>query len=171
MEFNTTYPCSGIENVRITKDSHNVDIEIIDATKNSEDDEAFEKYLGVIRGDVYDACHGVVDKLVIIKQWNDYVPILSVYKLVKDYIESRKFKNNPPVFILFNKKHEMAKTWLADLYFDANFKVADQLTYLENNVVMVNTEYSICDNLYKNVYTPVIRTFPCNKNKKESTKD
>lgn len=166
MEFNTTYPCICVENVRITKDSHNVDIEIIDTTKNREDDKAFENYLGIIRGDVYDACHGVVDKFIIVKQWNDYVPIHIVYELVNEYIMSRKFKNTPPVFVIFDREHEMAREWMSDLYFDLNFEVADNLTFLENNVVMVNTERGICDKLYKNIYTPIIRTFPYNKNEK-----
>lgn len=170
MEYNKTYPCVGVESVRLTKDSHNVDIEIIDTTLNREDDKAFENYLGIIRGDVYDACRGVVDKFIIVKQWNDYVPVCTVYELVKDYIESCKFKT-PPVFIIFDKEHEKAKQWLADLYFDADFEVVDHLTYFENNVVMVNTTYNICDKLYKNIYTPVIYTFPFNKNEKESDKD
>lgn len=170
MEFNTTYPCIGVENVRITKDSHNVDIEIIDTTKNREDDKAFENYLGIIRGDVYDACHGVVNKFIIVKQWNDYVPIAFVCELVKEYIVSRKFKNTPPVFVIFDRDHDMARKWMTDLYFDLNFEVADHLTFLENNVVMVNAEHCICDKLYKNIYT-LIRTFPFNKNEKESNKD
>lgn len=170
MEFNTTYPCIGVENVRITKDSHNVDIEIIDTTKNREDDKAFENYLGIIRGDIYDACHGVVDKFILVKQWNDYVPIAFVCELVKEYIVSRKFKHTPPVFVIFDRDHEMARKWMTDLYFDLNFEVADYLIFLENNVVMINTEHYICDMLYKNIYTK-IPTFPCNKNKKESIKD
>lgn len=169
MEFNTTYPCSGIENVRITKDSHNVDIEIIDTTKNREDDKAFENYFGIIREDAYDACHGVVKKFIIVKQWNDYVPISLVCELVKEYIVSRKFKNTPPVFIIFDREHEMARKWMTDLYFDLNFEVADKLISLENNIVMVNTDHYICDKLYKNIYAD--HTCSCNKNKKESTKD
>ena len=168
MEFTTTYPCYGVEMVRITKDSHNVDIEIIDTTKNREDDKAFENYLGIIRGDVYDACHGVVDEFIIIKQWNDYVPISLVCDLVKDYITSRKFKNTPPVFIIFDKEHEMAKTWMTDLYFDKNFKVADHLTFFENNIVMINAKYGIYSKLCKNIYAD--HTCSCDKNKKESTK-
>ena len=169
MEFNTTYLCSGVENVRITKDSHNVNIEIIDTTKNREDDKEFENYLGIIRGDVYDACHGVVDEFIIITQWNDYVPISLVCDLVKDYITSRKFKNTPPVFIIFDKEHEMAKKWMTDLYFDKNFKVADHLTFFENNIVMINAKYGIYSKLCKNIYAD--HTCSCNKNKKESTKD
>lgn len=190
MEFTTTYPCSGIEMVRITKDSHNVDIEIIDTTKNREDDKAFENYFGIIRedsydacyevvkeliilrtirGNIYNACHGVVKKFIIVKQWNDYVPISLVCELVKEYIVSRKFKNTPPVFIIFDREHEMARKWMTDLYFDLNFEVADKLISLENNIVIVNTDHYICDKLYKNIYAD--HTCSCNKNKKESTKD
>ena len=67
MEFTTTYPCNGIEMVRITKDSHNVDIEIIDTTKNRKDDKAFENYFGIIREDSYDACYEVVKELIILR--------------------------------------------------------------------------------------------------------
>lgn len=168
MEFTTIYPCYGVEMVRITKDSHNVDIEIIDTTKNREDDKTFENYLGIIRGDVYDACHGVVDEFIIIKQWNDYVPISLVCELVKDYITSRKFKT-PPVFIIFDKDHEMARTWMTDLYFDNDFKVADHLTFFENNIVMIKAKYGIYSKLCKNIYAD--HTCSCNKSKKESTKD
>lgn len=172
VEFNTTYPCVGVEAVRITEDSHNVDIEIIDATLNRENDKAFENYLGIIRGDVYDACHDVVDKFIIIKEWNEYVPISLVFDLVEKYIELRKFKNasefkfTPPVFFIFDKEHKMARTWMTDLYFDSNFKVADHLTFFEK-LVMINTKYNIYEKLSKNVYSD--HTCLCNKNESKET--
>lgn len=167
MNYSITYPCAGVKAVRITEDSHNVDIEIIDATKNREDDKAFENYLGIIRGDVYDACHDVVDKFILIKEWNEYVPIRLVWDLVEKYIISRKFKNNLPVFIIFDKEHEMARTWMTDLYFDNNFKVADHLTFFENNIIMINTKYDIYEKLSKNVYSD--HTCLCNKNESKET--
>lgn len=167
VEFNATHPCVGVEAVRITEDSHNVDIEIIDATLNREDDKAFENYLGIIRGDIYDACHDVVDKFILIKEWNEYVPIRLIWDLVEKYIILRKFKNDLPVFIVFDRYHKMARTWMTNLYFYNNFKVADHLAFFENNIMMINAKYHIYDKLTKNVYSN--HTCSCDKNKSKET--
>lgn len=123
-----------------------IDFEIIDITKN---DEKFINELAIIRGDIYQACKGIVDKCIVVFDW-DEDDISGSIKSIEDFVNSENMEDIPIFFIFSNN---VEKTFLWTIVLSVNGYIpAYCLVDLDANDVMVKTKSETYNSMLKKRY-------------------
>ena len=123
-----------------------INFDIIDITKN--DNEFIEK-LAIIRGDIYQACKNIVDKCIIILDFNKD-NIIGSAKSVEDFVKSENMEDIP-IFFVFDRCTE--KSFLWTIVLSANgYMPANHLVDFESNGTLVRTKRETYNSMLKKRY-------------------
>ena len=123
-----------------------INFDIIDITKN--DNEFIEK-LAIIRGDIYQVCKDIVDKCIVIFNFDEN-DIIGSAKSVEEFVKSENM-GDIPIFFVFDRYAE--KSFLWNIVLSANgYLGANYLVDFENNCAMVKTKYETYLSMSKKRY-------------------
>lgn len=123
-----------------------ISFDIIDITKN--DNEFIEK-LAIIRGDIYQACKGIVDKCIVVFDW-DADDISGSIKSIENFVNDENM-GDIPIFFVFDKCTEKSFLWTIVLSIN-RYILANCLVYLDANDAMVKTKRETYNSMLKKRY-------------------
>lgn len=123
-----------------------INFDIIDITKN--DNEFIEK-LGIIRGDIYQACKNIVDKCIVIFNFDEN-SIAGSAKSVEDFVKSKNMEDIP-IFFVFDRCAEKSFLWTIVLSV-IEYMPANHLVDFENNDILVKTKRETYNSMLKKRY-------------------
>lgn len=115
-----------------------------------------KQYLSIIRSDIFDACRFTdIKEICVISEWCDYA-FDECLEMVEDYIYDEDNKSNDTEWI--NERYFLNPETIAIFFVvgtdypfawqhigtaaSKGYMTADQLVYLENNMVMVKTSFA-----------------------------
>lgn len=133
-------------NEEIEKGYKYIDFEIIDITKN---DEEFINKLAIIRGDIYQACKGIVDKCIVVFDW-DTDDISGSIKSIEDFVNDENMEDIP-IFFIFDRCVEKSFLWTIVLSVNG-YMPANHLVDFENNDILVKTKRETYNSMIKKRY-------------------
>lgn len=144
--------------VELKDDDNNcVRFDIVDCTSKDLTKKQVD-YLGIIKGDIYEACCGAenVNNFIVVLDWNDSTYAQSI-KLVLDYVNDNEEYHDTPIFMVVGDNYKFIDLVLKSS-FDLGFYPADFLCYLENNRVLIKVKNRyILDKIAKNHYSYQLR--------------
>lgn len=133
-------------NEEIEKEYKYINFDIIDITKN---DEEFINKLAIIRGDIYQACKGIVDKCIVVFEW-DADDISGSIKSIENFVNDENMEDIP-IFFVFDNSAEKSFLWTIVLSIN-RYIPANCLVYLDANDVMVKTKCETYNSMLKKRY-------------------